>query len=87
METIHIFTRRLIAIRERRRLTQQVLAERAGTSYQTIWRIERGRHKDVGIDLAVRLARVLGVTLDYLCGVNEDIDEACEPAETALVGA
>lgn len=75
MDTIHIFVRRLGKTRERRRLTQQELAERAGTTYQTIWRIERGKHKDVGVDLATRLARALGVTLDFLCGVNEQPED------------
>ena len=51
-ETLPIFARRVTQVREQRGWSQQELAERAETSYQTIWRIERGIHKEPGIYLA-----------------------------------
>lgn len=68
----HVFARRVTYIREQRGWTQQELAKRAETSYQTIWRIERGLHKEPGIYLAARIARALGVTVDYLVGMYSE---------------
>ena len=72
MAAIPIFGRRVRRIREERRLSQQELAAKAGTSYQTIWRIEAGKHAEPGIYIARAIARALGVTLDYLVGMHED---------------
>lgn len=47
---------RLIELREQYQLTQQELADRVGTSRQTIISIERERY-DPGLQLAIRLAR------------------------------
>ena len=74
MATIRLFGRRLKEMREKRRFSPQELADLADTTYQTIWRIERGLHKEPGIYLAKRLAQALGVTTDYLIGTNEKDD-------------
>ena len=84
-ETLPIFARRVTQVREQRGWSQQELAERAETSYQTIWRIERGIHKEPGIYLAARIARALHTSLDFLCGVYDDSE--MEPAASALVDA
>lgn len=87
MATIPIFGRRVTRIREERGLSQQELAQKAGTTYQTIWRIERGKHVEPGIYIARGIARALGVTLDYLCGVYEEEDEEDgSPQLAAAVG-
>jgi transcriptional regulator with XRE-family HTH domain len=87
MATIPIFGRRVTRIREERGLTQQELAARAGTSYQTVWRIENGKHAEPGIYIARRIARALGVSLDYLVNLHGENDESeNDPAELALVG-
>ena len=57
MASIPIFGRRVTLIREERGLTQQELATKAGTSYQTIWRIENGKHAEPGIYIARGIAR------------------------------
>jgi transcriptional regulator with XRE-family HTH domain len=75
MKAIPVFGRRVTLMREKRRLSQQELATRAGTTYQTIWRIENGKHAEPGIYIARGIARALGVTMDYLCGVNDDDSE------------
>ena len=88
MET-PIFGQRVTRMREKRGMTQQELAAKAQTTYQTIWRIENGKHAEPGIYIAARIARALGVSLDYLCGVYEDEAEDSEllAAAVAMVGA
>jgi len=75
------FGQRVAKIREERGLSQRALAMRAGTTQQSIWRVETGRQPDPGIAMAKRIARALGVTLDYLVGMHEvdDEDEASHP--------
>jgi transcriptional regulator with XRE-family HTH domain len=82
-----IFARRVAEERKKRGWTQQELASRAGTSYQTIWRIEHGKHKEPGIYVARKIARALQVSLDYLIGVYEKTDSESLPTALALVGA
>ena len=74
MKTIPIFGRRMAQVRAQQGLTQQELAARAGTSYQTIWRIERGIHKEPGVYLAGRIARALHTSVDFLCGAYDTKD-------------
>jgi len=63
----------------------QELAERAGTRYQTIWKIERGSLREPSIVLAQKIARALGVGVDYLIDMfNEDADSEPEPTALAL---
>jgi transcriptional regulator with XRE-family HTH domain len=70
--TLPIFATRVAQKRLERRWTQQELAERANTSYQTIWRIEKGLHKEPGIYMARSIAKALGVSLDYLVNLYGD---------------
>jgi transcriptional regulator with XRE-family HTH domain len=51
-------------------LSQQEIAARAGLDTMTISRIESGAKKRLEIETAARLARVLGVSLDQLCGLE-----------------
>ncbi len=83
-ESIRVFGQRVTRIREQRGLTQQQLAVKAKTSYQTIWRIENGKHAEPGIYIAARIARALGVSLDYLSGMYDDPEH--EAAALAMVG-
>lgn len=77
---------RLQALRERRGLSIAELAERAGTSYQNIWRIERGAQLDPSIALMRAIARALGVGLDYLSNTfGKDEESEMLPREPALV--
>ncbi len=70
------FGERLARTREQRGWTQQELAERTGIRYETISRIENGVHKEPRVYVAVALAKALGTTVDYLCGMYEDEVEA-----------
>ena len=63
--------------RERCGLTVQELAQGAGTTYQTIWRIEKGEQKDPSIALVRGIAKTLGIGVDRLIGMfgpDEDKD-------------
>ncbi len=51
-------------------MTQQVLADRVGVTRQTIISIERGKYKP-SIELALRLARVFGVSVETLFELDE----------------
>lgn len=84
---VPIFGQRVTRIREQRGLSQQALAAMSQTTYQTIWRIENGKHAEPGIYIATRIARALGVSLDYLCGVYKEDAETAETKDTDVVTA
>jgi len=66
----------------------QELADRAGTTYQSIWRIDRGDQLDPSIALIRGIARALGVGVDHLIDMfNEDEDSETVPATGDLVTA
>ncbi len=61
-------------LRERERLTQQDLADKVGVSRQTIISLERGRYNP-SIELAFRLARLFGTTIEEIFIYEEGSDE------------
>ena len=71
---------RLLQKRRERGWTQQELAVHAGVSQGLIARIERGNVRDPAASIIRRLANALGVTADWLIGMNDD-----DPAEADLV--
>jgi transcriptional regulator with XRE-family HTH domain len=75
MTNIPKFGQRVARIRQERGLSVQELATKANTTYQTIWRIETGAMKAPSIVLARRIARALGVGIDYLIGMFEEEEE------------
>jgi transcriptional regulator with XRE-family HTH domain len=85
------FGERLARLREARGWSQQELADRSGVPYITIYRCERGLHKEPRVSVAAKLARALGVSLDVLANtygdVMKDKDSERMPAAVALVGA
>jgi transcriptional regulator with XRE-family HTH domain len=76
-QSVPLFGQRVKRRRERLGLSVQELAEKAGTRYQTIWRIERGDLREPSIVLAQKIAQALGVGVDYLIGMF--IDEPHPP--------
>jgi transcriptional regulator with XRE-family HTH domain len=70
--------------REKRGWTQQELADKARIKQPVISRLESQTQHSVSSDALKRLARVLGVTADYLIGMYED-DRETEPADADLV--
>lgn len=59
---------RLQAARQQAGLTQQTLCQKAGLSYSTLAKIERGAIKAPSIFTIQQIAAVLGITLDELAG-------------------
>lgn len=72
---------RIKRLRERRGLTQGALAKSARVPLSTLNVVERGIRKGerLSVETVIRLARALGVSLDYLVGMYTE-DEADEPA-------
>jgi transcriptional regulator with XRE-family HTH domain len=62
---------RVLIWRRRRNLTQQALAEAVGIAKNTIARLEQGGITDLRGQVIARLAQVLGVSTDYLLGLDE----------------
>jgi transcriptional regulator with XRE-family HTH domain len=71
--------------REKRGLGIRELARVAHVRHATLSQLERGIRADVTTETAKRIARALGVSVDYLIGMYED-DEDPDPATVALVG-
>ena len=71
--------------REKKGWSQHELARQSGIPQGTISRIESGTMHDIQTTYAKRLARALGISLDYLVGMYEDEDdEPAHPRRRAL---
>jgi transcriptional regulator with XRE-family HTH domain len=79
-----LFGQRLKQTRERRQLSMQALADLAKVPYATIHRLETGRHQYPSLDVARRLARALGVGIDYFAGTFEEAEIEPASLEPAL---
>jgi transcriptional regulator with XRE-family HTH domain len=62
------FGERIHTLRRRRDLTLRALGDMANVSYVTVSKIERGKMPQVSVDIVVKLADALGVSVDYLLG-------------------
>src|SRR5215831_20115924 len=62
---------RVLIWRRRRNLTQQALADAVGVAKNTISRLEQGGITDLRGQVVAQLAQVLGVSADYLLGLDE----------------
>jgi XRE family transcriptional regulator, master regulator for biofilm formation len=82
MEPVPRLGQRIQRLREQRGLSVQELADRAGTTYQSIWRIERGDQKDPSVALMKGIARALGVGVDHLISMFGE-DKTSERMATA----
>lgn len=76
------FAERLQATRKLAKLPAYELAELGGLSAGYVAHLERGRTKSPGLDALEALARVLGVTIDYLVSGTGP-----EPTEEHVVAA
>lgn len=78
---------RIAKMRERRGMTPSELAKRANIPLSTLSVVERGIRKGEGLTVATakRLAKALGVTLDYLAGMYADDDDAETESHVATV--
>ncbi len=70
------FGQRLMEVRKKRGLSQEDLAALVGTKGPAIGRYERGKANPT-IEVAIRLADALDISLDYLVGkVDTELDIA-----------
>jgi len=74
------FGERLRALRTRRRLTPSGLAHAVGVTEGAIRQMESGQTKSASFAVGLRLARILGVTPEYLA-TGEDGAAAKAPAD------
>lgn len=77
---------RLRQIRRDKGFTQKQLEELSGVPQNTISRIEIGTIKVITTPTLIALARALGVTTDYLLGLDES-EGHLQPAALVEVGA
>src|SRR5262245_50520510 len=87
MNDVRAFGVRVEQMRNQRRLSTQELADKSGISYQSLWRIERGQHKEPGLFTAARLADALQCSLDYLVGLYEDVGKSPRKRPRRTAGA
>jgi transcriptional regulator with XRE-family HTH domain len=79
---------RIAYLRNKKGLSQAELARQAHIGQSTLHGYESGTRSTQGMSvaIAIRIARVLGVTVDHLVGAYDDESEY-EPAGMALVGS
>ncbi len=74
---------RLQRAREHKGLTPAQLAEQAGIQRKIIYDLEKGERQQVSAMVLRKIARVLGVGVDYLVGTF-DPDEETQAASTPI---
>jgi transcriptional regulator with XRE-family HTH domain len=80
---------RIKQLREKRGVSQRSLAKQAGVPQPVIQRFEAGSRnaEHMSVTYAKRIARTLGVSVDYLIGMYQDDEEDdVEPAGVAVNG-
>ena len=84
-----IFSQRLKQLRERHGFTQNRLAHVSGVAQAIIQRLESGQRgvDNLSVGVAKRLAKALGVTVDYLVGVYEEEDDITSRIGSTILGA
>lgn len=64
---------RLRILREKNELTQKQLAERLMIRQQQYSEYERGK-REIPVHYLVEIARIFGTSMDYIVGLNDDIN-------------
>jgi transcriptional regulator with XRE-family HTH domain len=62
--------------RTQRRWSQAELAERTGVTQAVISRLESGVQRNPTTDVLRQLALTLGMSMDYLAGLYEEVEKA-----------
>ncbi len=73
---IQRFGQNLKRLRQKWRLTQLELAQRAEVSQPLISDLEAGKREGVTLEMAWRLARELSVSLDHLAGTCDQAEDS-----------
>ena len=76
MDRMAIFSSRLKEWRIKKKLTQQQLGERAGCTTATVFSYESGNVKNPSLSIAVKLAEVLNLSMDWLLGFRSTYPES-----------
>ena len=63
---------RIKTFRTRLGMTQDELSRRSGVPRQTIGFVEAGIQKSLSLDNAIKIAKALNITVDYLAGSLEE---------------
>lgn len=74
---------RIKTLREQFNMTQDELADRLGTTKQTIYKYETGVVTNIPSDKIEEMARIFGVTPSYLMGWDEDDEYYLDPEVAA----
>jgi len=84
-----LHAQRLQRLRLAKGLSRRQLEAEATIPHGIVSRLESGEQAYPSVPVAMRLAKVLGVSVDYLIGMYEEETEPSElePAEPALVPA
>jgi transcriptional regulator with XRE-family HTH domain len=71
---------RIANLRKKNAFSQAELARRAHIGQSTLHGYESGARSAQGmsVEVAMRLAKALGVSVDYLCGMYEDEKESTQ---------
>jgi transcriptional regulator with XRE-family HTH domain len=64
------FGSRLKATREQYGWSAMFLAKQASVPYETVYRVEKGTHDAPRLDVVIKLAQALGVSIDFLAGLT-----------------
>jgi transcriptional regulator with XRE-family HTH domain len=67
-----IIGERLRSTREQYGWSAMALAKQAGVVYETVYRTEKGTHSAPRLDVVIKLAQALGVSIDYLAGLTDN---------------
>ena len=81
-----LLAQRLQRLRLAKDLSRRQLEAQADIPHGIVSRLERGEQAYPSVPVAMRLAKVLGVSVDYLIGMYEDKDSEVYPAAAALIG-
>ena len=84
-----VFSQRLKQLRKRHGLSQNGLANASGVAQAIIQRLESGQRgvDNLSVGVAKRLAKALGVTVDYLVGVYEEENDITGRIGSTILGA
>jgi transcriptional regulator with XRE-family HTH domain len=81
-----ILEQRLRRLRLAKGWSRRQLEIAAGIPHGIVSRLESGEQAYPSVPVAMRLAKVLNVSVDYLVGMYEDDDSETLPTGAALVG-
>lgn len=74
---MEIFAKRLKKLRKENKLSQKELANMLGVTDKAVYLWEKGE-REPSFKLAMEIAKIFGVSTDYLCGLEDEKEELNE---------